>query len=79
MSEGRPVSQLLACGMDNQGIVVWFSASQREFFLLQNLKTGSEAHPTAYLMSNGTYPISRVARAWRWALVSSGKVKNTWH
>jgi hypothetical protein len=45
--------------------MVWFPTWSKEFFLLQSVKTGWEAHLASYSMAAGTHPRNRAARAWR--------------
>jgi len=36
------------CGLDNQGIIVWFQHGARDFFPFQNVQTDSVFHPASY-------------------------------
>jgi hypothetical protein len=48
---------------DDRGIGVRFPAGAREFSLLHNTQTGSEAHPASYTMDNdGSFPGVKAAR-----------------
>jgi len=39
-------------GLDNQSTVVWFLTDPRNFSLLQNIQTGTDAHPNSYSPGN---------------------------
>lgn len=46
--------QWLGYGLDDRGIVVWFPAGARDFYLIQNAKTTSRVFVASYLIGTGS-------------------------
>jgi hypothetical protein len=63
--------------MDDQEIVVRFTAKVGDFCRLHSIRTGSGAHPASYPVGTGFPPgIKRLKREANYSLSSSVEVKN---
>jgi hypothetical protein len=68
------------CGLDNQGIVVWFLVGTRNNSLLCSIETSSGAQPAFKLVgTESCSPRNKVTGVWSCALPFSADVRNAWN